>query len=338
MEISFSLEEKPVRAPPTKTKAINADNAKNMILNEILTIYELLDRPGKPGKILKRLFQKYPKTRISIHEVKGEKGSTEFVKIIIPGKTGRLKKGLSPTLGIIGRLGGIGARPDIIGFVSDGDGALTALSTALRLAKMAANADQLAGDIIIATHVCTNAPTTPHEPVPFMGSPVDISVMNRYEVDKNMDAILSVDTSRGNRIINHIGFAISPTVKEGYILRISEDLLSIMEQTNGQLPVTFPVTLQDITPYGNGLYHFNSILQPATATKAPVVGVAITSEVPVAGCATGVTNAQQIEAVGRFIIEVAQRFGQRQCRFYDEKEYQLIVKKYGHLKHLQKLR
>ena len=51
-----------------------------------------------------------------------------------------------------------------------------------------------------------------------------------------------------------------------------------MEQTTGKLPVTFPLTIQDITPYGNGLYHFNSILQPATATRAPVVGIAITSE------------------------------------------------------------
>ena len=37
----------------------------------------------------------------------------------------------------------------------------------------------------------------------------------------------------------------------------------------------FPLTVQDITPYGNGLYHLNSILQPSTATNAPVVVGAI---------------------------------------------------------------
>ncbi|MGO0916215.1 DUF1177 family protein, partial [Clostridioides difficile] len=42
----------------------------------------------------------------------------------IPGKNGKLKGGDAPTLGILGRLGGIGARPEVIGFVSDGDGAL----------------------------------------------------------------------------------------------------------------------------------------------------------------------------------------------------------------------
>ena len=84
--------------------------------------------------------------------------------------------------------------------------------------------------------------------VPFMGSPVNMEIMNRYEVDSGMDAILSIDTTKGNRVINHKGFAISPTVKEGYILRISEDLLEVMSIVTGKLPVTFPVTIQDITP------------------------------------------------------------------------------------------
>ncbi len=309
-----------------------------MILSEVLTIYELLDRPGKPGRKIIALFKKYKVDSIVMREVKEKKGSTEFIKIKVKGKKGKSRGGNAPTLGIIGRLGGVGARPELIGFVSDGDGALTALSTALRLVKMAYNGDRLEGDIIIATHVCTNAPTEPHDPVPFMGSPVELATMNKYEVDQEMDAILSIDTSRGNKIINHVGFAISPTVKEGFILRLSDDLLFLMEQTTGKLPVTFPITMQDITPYGNGLYHFNSILQPTVATKAPVVGVAITAEVPVAGCATGVTNPSQIDSVGRFVIEVAQRYGKNTCQFYNKKEFKLFVKKYGSLNHLQELR
>ncbi|WP_254171499.1 DUF1177 family protein, partial [Clostridioides difficile] len=39
----------------------------------------------------------------------------------------------APTLGILGRLGGIGARPEVIGFVSDGDGALVAIAVAAKL-------------------------------------------------------------------------------------------------------------------------------------------------------------------------------------------------------------
>ena len=161
--------------------------------------------------------------------------------------------------------------------------------------------------------------------------------MNEYEIDPAMDAILSVDTTKGNRIINHRGFAISPTVKEGYILRASEDLLDIMSITTGQLPVVFAITTQDITPYGNGVYHVNSILQPATATTAPCVGVAITAETPVPGCATGASHAGDVELAARFVIEVAKVFGEGKCKFYDEEEYKHLVHLYGSLSHLQTL-
>jgi hypothetical protein len=92
---------------------------------------------------------------------------------------------------------------------------------------------------------------------------------------------------------------------------------------------------QDITPYGNGLYHLNSILQPAVAAKAPVVGVAITTEVPVAGCATGATHLTDIEMTARFAIEVAKDFGEKKCKFYDEEEVALMLKLYGDMKRFQ---
>ena len=168
-----------------------------------------------------------------------------------------------------------------------------------------------------------------------MGSPVDMAVMNEMEVYEEMDAVLSIDTTRGNRIINHCGFAISPTVKEGYILRISEDLLDIMQITTGRTPYTFAVTIQDITPYGNGLYHLNSILQPSTATSAPVVGVAITTETVVPGCATGATQAVDVETTARFALEVAKSFGRGSCRFYDEQEFAMLQEKYGSMSHVQ---
>ena len=136
------------------------------------------------------------------------------------GKNGKSSGGNAPTLGIIGRLGGIGARPEMTGFVSDGDGALACLAGAAKAIDMALKGDQLEGDVIFSTHICPTAPTLPHEPVPFMNSPVDISVMNENEVEDTMDAILSIDTTKGNQVCNHKGFAITPTVKEGYILKL----------------------------------------------------------------------------------------------------------------------
>ncbi len=70
-------------------------------------------------------------------------------------------------------------------------------------------------------------------------------------------------------------------------MRVSEDLLGIAEIATGKLPQVFAISTLDITPYGNGLYHLNSIMQPCTCTDAPVVGVAITTQTAVPGCASG---------------------------------------------------
>ncbi|MCK4430697.1 MAG: DUF1177 family protein [Candidatus Aminicenantes bacterium] len=53
------------------------------------------------------------------HKIRREKGETTFIKINIRGKEGKSKTEIVPTLGIIGRLGGIGARPHKIGLVSE---------------------------------------------------------------------------------------------------------------------------------------------------------------------------------------------------------------------------
>lgn len=306
-----------------------------MSLKQTMTVYETMDSAYVNGEAIKKLFNDYPEVTVTTQTVNGEEGSTDFVKILVPGKNGKSSGGSAPTFGIIGRLGGIGARPSRIGLVSDADGAIAAVASALKLAQMQQNGDVLAGDVIISTHICPDAPTQPHEPVDFMGSPVDILTMNQYEVIPEMEAILSIDTTKGNRIINHKGIAISPTVKEGYILRISEDLLRIMEMTTGKLPVTFPITMQDITPYGNDLFHVNSILQPSVATNAPVVGVAITAESAVPGCGTGASHETDIALAVKFAVEVAKEFTNGVTHFYDEAEFAHIISRYGSMKILQ---
>ena len=308
-----------------------------MALKQVLEMYELMDDISVTGQtIVDHIKQLGLKNAKSI-TIQGPKGSTDFVKFIVPGKNGKKNGGTAPTLGIVGRLGGLGARPERIGFVSDGDGALAASAIAAKLTLMMQKGDQLEGDVIICTHICPTAPTRPHEPVPFMDSPVDMQQMNQYEIDDNMDAVLSIDTTKGNRVININGFAISPTVKEGYILHISEDLLDIMQITTGKKPAVFPITTQDITPYGNNLYHLSSILQPSIATKSPTVGVAITTEMPVPGCATGATHLIDVENTVRFCIEVAKSFTAGNCQFYDKEEFLLIQKLYGPMNHIQTL-
>ncbi len=85
------------------------------------------------------------------------------------------------------------------------------------------------------------------------------------------------------------------------------------------------------------LFHLNSILQPATATDAPVVGVAITTEAPVAGCATGATHFTDIEEAARFVLETAKAYGRGLCQFYDTEEFARLKARYGEMKQLQTL-
>ena len=196
-----------------------------MLIKQIIDMYELLDDGRVDGAAVVDFLKAIdPQVNAETYPLVGPRGTTHMVKVRIPGSKGKSSGGDVPTLGILGRLGGLGARPEMIGFVSDGDGALAALAIAAKLLDMRKKGDVLPGDVFISTHICPDAPTQPHDPVPFMGSPVDMYQVNQEEVTPELDAIFSIDTTKGNRVINTRGFAISQPVKEGYILRLPEEL------------------------------------------------------------------------------------------------------------------
>ncbi|MDK6493123.1 DUF1177 domain-containing protein [Corynebacterium coyleae] len=309
-----------------------------MVLKQAIQVLDELDNGTVSGESVGVLFRGFDFVDFQYETVRGEKGTTDFVRILIKGTKGKSSGGAVPTVGIIGRLGGIGARPTRIGYVSDGDGAASALTAALKLAEMSVKGDRLPGDVLVTTHICPDAPTQPHEPAEFMDSPVDISTMNRYEVDPEMDAILSIDTTRGNRICNHRGIAITPPVHEGYILKFSDDLLRILETVTGEHAKTLAITTQDITPYGNDVYHLNSIMQPVTAARVPVVGVAITAESLVAGSATGASHETDIALAARFVIETAKEVGQGKAKFIDDAEFAILRGLYGSMRGLYEVK
>ncbi|GAB2807595.1 DUF1177 domain-containing protein [Streptomyces daliensis] len=322
------------------------------MLKHVLEVIELLDRPRTSGALLADHLRSVLETaaetadgvsggtpaakpEITVTRVEGAQGGTDFVKVVVPGSRGKLAGGDAPTLGILGRLGGVGARPERVGIVSDADGAVAALSAAAKLLDMYGRGDVLEGDVVLSTHVCPDAPTRPHDPVPFMDSPVSILDCNREEIDPAMDAVVSIDTTKGNRLLNHRGIALSPTVKEGWILRVSDDLLGVLETVTGEAAHVLPITTQDITPYGNGVHHINSIMQPCVATDAPVVGLALTTGSAVAGCATGASHETDIAAAGRFATETAKEFGRGVVRFHDADEFARLVGLYGDMTRLQ---
>jgi hypothetical protein len=190
--------------------------------------------------------------------------------------------------------------------------------------------------VIICTHICPNAPMLPHKPVPFMDSPVDMETLNKYEVTEEMDAILSVDATKGNNILNNRGIAITPTVLNGYILPVSPELLDLESYCTGLAPNVLPLNQYDITPYGNGLRHINSIVQPSVAANAPVVGVAITAQAVIPGCATGACQETDIRDAAVFCIEVAKSMNKGLELFYNKEEYGRAIALYGELAHFKR--
>ncbi|HKT99797.1 MAG TPA: DUF1177 domain-containing protein [Paraburkholderia sp.] len=313
-----------------------------MSLQCTLAVHEILDSAKANGQTVAAMFEPWLETgvKVKVDTVKGElpgdpETVTDFVSILIPGTTGKTKGGGSRTLGIIGRNGASGARPARIGMISDADGPIGAIACALKLAKMKAAGDDLPGDVIVTTHITTDGPITYNDRVPFAGMPVSSVTMNHYEVSPEMDAILSIDASKGNSIVKQRGFAITPTAMQGYILRVSPDLVKIMESTTGRPAFTLPISLQDITPYNNGLYHFNSIMQPHIATRAPVVGVALTAQSVVGGSDSSANHEIDIAESVRFCLEVAKRFTvafpENPCEFYNATEWKLIRRMYPDL-------
>src|SRR6218665_4131166 len=93
------------------------------MLNHVLTVMDLLDSPQTSGDTLAEHLRSFsvPEATITVTPVSGESGSTDFVRVVIPGSRGKCRGGTAPTPGIIGRLGGAGAPPPFLRDVSDRD-------------------------------------------------------------------------------------------------------------------------------------------------------------------------------------------------------------------------
>ena len=299
-------------------------------MKQVSEIIELLSSAHITGEAVAQHLRPLGECRIEVTRLERGDAATDFLSIEIPGADLA-----APRLGLVGRLGGIGARPTVSGLVSDSDGAVVVLAAAAKILDMNQRGDTLPASVHIHTHICPRAGTRPHHPVPMMRSPFPMREMMAHEVSPRMDAILSVDTTRGNRLVNQRGVALTPVAKEGWLLPIPDLMLDVMGWVSGQLPVTLPLTTQDITPYENGLPHVNSLMQPTIVTPAPVVGVALTAQTTVPGCATGVTNAWDADVAMRFCIEIAKLFGRRALPFFNEAHWAQLQARYGSMAHLQ---
>ena len=123
-----------------------------MSFKATLDAFTLLDSAKVTGDDVVAALKALGAENVTSTTIQGPRGSTDFVKIVIPGSKGRSSGGDAPTLGVIGRLGGIGRAPD----------------DRVRLRRrrrrrgrgrrheacpMAADGDVLPGDVICATHL-----------------------------------------------------------------------------------------------------------------------------------------------------------------------------------------
>ena len=137
------------------------------MLREIAEAIDLLDDPTVDGAAVRGWLREAGAEDVVVKHVEEERGATDFVRVSIPGECS------DPTLGIVGRLGGIGARPERLGLVSDADGAIVALACAAKLGRMAARGDRLPGRVIVATHISPRSPIIPRAGPVHGGAGVD---------------------------------------------------------------------------------------------------------------------------------------------------------------------
>ena len=275
---------------------------------------------------------------IEITPFESDLGRTDFIKILFPGSAGKSGGGSAPTTGIIGSNGGLRLPGDYPGLASDADGCIVGLACALRLARMRQRDQLLTGDVLVSTHICQQAHPAPHDPFPFVMSPLPSSEKHPRLVDARMDAILTPETCKGNKMVSHLGFAMTPPVREGFILRAHESMLHIMEMVTGKAPVMFPITMQDVTPYELGVHHICGMVLPSIFSTAPVVGVPLVTEIQTHPSATGVQQPMVLESAGRFCIEVATAFGNCDCQFYYQGDFDGMVETFGAMRGWQRLK
>lgn len=62
-----------------------------MILKQVIEVYDILDKANANGEEVKTYLQGYGEVDVTVKELSSSKGSTDLVKLTIPGKNGKLK-------------------------------------------------------------------------------------------------------------------------------------------------------------------------------------------------------------------------------------------------------
>ena len=82
-----------------------------MLMKQLIEVYDLLDSSYASGKQVEGYLKGIRSDAdVEVYTLEGPKGKTDMVKVRIPGTKGKNKGMDAPTIGLLGRLGGLGAR------------------------------------------------------------------------------------------------------------------------------------------------------------------------------------------------------------------------------------
>lgn len=81
-----------------------------MLIKQVIELIDILDSPSASGAAVEQYLRAIdPQANIEVYALQGPKGKTDMVKVRIPGTRGKSSGGSAPTIGLLGRLGGLGA-------------------------------------------------------------------------------------------------------------------------------------------------------------------------------------------------------------------------------------
>lgn len=297
------------------------------MLKQGIEVLDLLTSAEVNGTMLVEYLNSLGSCEAQVECVCGLNGSYKTLKVTITGTDGAISGGGSPTLGFVGQVGDQASSQSKNERIPDYIGTSIVLLTATKILQMNKSGNALRGDVILSAQISSNTATSEN-------TTLQKEVPTHTEVSQFMDAVISIGSYKREKVGYHKGIAISPTVKEGYILKLSDDLWALAKKNTDVLPISLPLSQQDIIPRETGLPQAHTILQPSRATSAPVVGIGIQNE-KASGQGLETCFSERIESTGRFLATVATAFTNGECSFFDEQEFTLLRTSYGDMSHFQ---
>ncbi|MEM0165758.1 MAG: DUF1177 domain-containing protein [Saccharolobus sp.] len=229
---------------------------------------------------------------------------------------------------VLGRLGAIQMQGINKGLVSDADGAIVTLATILELINLMEKGIYLEVDVSLITNISLRAKLIPHKPFDFMVPQIGLDEALKEEVDPKANLILSIDSTKGNRIAKFDDFAITHVIKNGYILKVSDEVIDIYNRVTGHEVYIIPLTTGDLVPLDFNIYHISTLVTPWLYTESPVIGIGTVSKQVIPGYVTGVINWEMLEHASRFCLEML-KFVEQGGKVYDEAELEELERKIG---------